>query len=167
MFGASNVSMFSCLEKEFRRFPWCLSLSEDGAEGLITFKTFDEFKSQISFYFIMVSPADTIRLCWCLLWVSKGCETSSFFVLAQISFQRDVHKWMCLFSVWISDGFSFSFWPLPPPFHYLSHTHIDALSSCHRDSSGSCQISHSGVTQQQGFTSHHIPHIDVDVRART
>ena len=34
--------------------------------------------------------------------------------------------------------------------HTHTHTHIDALLSCHRDSSGSCQISHSGVTQQRG-----------------
>lgn len=28
-----------------KRFPWCHFLSEDGAEGLITLKTFDEFES--------------------------------------------------------------------------------------------------------------------------
>lgn len=60
---------------------------------------------------------------------------------------------LCVNKLWF---LSFFLRPLPPPFHYLSHTHIDTLLSCHRDSSGSCHISHSGAIQQHGvhITSH-------------
>lgn len=69
-------------------------MSEDGAEGLITFKTFDEFKSSIFFYFLTVSPADTIRP---VVVGFKRMWDIYFSMLTQISFQRDIYLGECIY----------------------------------------------------------------------
>lgn len=52
-------------------------------------------------------------------------------------------------------------------FHYLSHTHIDALLSCHRDSSGSCQISTQwGYTAAGVHITSHPTHTRVNAHTR-